>query len=136
MKTGVWLHDTIEDCRVNYNELAEKFNPQVAEVVYKVTNELGKNRAERATKTYPKIASCRLARLVKLADRIANTRYSIKTQSSMFEKYKEEYSKFKKIVKPRFINQFPDSPESLGWRTLDQLYYGSQPCKEEEVSVG
>ena len=40
---AVWLHDTIEDCRLTYNDILKISNKEVADLVYAVTNEKGKN---------------------------------------------------------------------------------------------
>ena len=63
-------HDLLEDC-CNYNDIFGVFGSEVTEIIYAVTNELGRNRKERAEKTYPKIRKNRLAVYVKLCDRIA-----------------------------------------------------------------
>ena len=44
---SAWLHDTIEDCRKTYNDIKTEFNVDVAEIVYSLTNEKGKNRKIR-----------------------------------------------------------------------------------------
>ena len=49
-----FLHDIIEDTPLSYNDVKKEFGEDVAELVYAVTNELGRNRAERHEKTFPK----------------------------------------------------------------------------------
>jgi len=66
------LHDTLEDTELSYNDLKKAFGVEVAEIVYCVTDELGRDRKERKEKTYPKIRSNWKAGVVKLCDRIAN----------------------------------------------------------------
>lgn len=92
-----WLHDVIEDCRITYNDLVGDFNPTVANIVYALTNEKGKNRAERANgKYYQGIVEQENAVFVKLCDRIANVEYS-KSQNAiggMFRKYDKENKDF------------------------------------------
>jgi len=90
------LHDTCEDCRITYNDLKKEVGEEVANIVYAVTNEKGKNRAERAnTKYYKGIRKTEFATFVKLADRLANVSYSkTKGKEGMFEKYKKENPKF------------------------------------------
>ena len=105
------LHDILEDCGKNYSDIVKICNKQVfvaqldidsakmiADIVYNVTNELGKNRKERSTKTYPKIASCKLSTFVKLCDRIANGKFSyyINDEKGMFNLYKNEQPEFYK----------------------------------------
>lgn len=73
---AVWAHDLIEDTRTSYNDVKMYLGQAVADVVYALTNEKGKNRAERANDAY--YAGIRLTRgavFVKLCDRIANVRY-------------------------------------------------------------
>lgn len=90
-----WLHDTIEDCRLTYNDILQSTNERVAELVYALTTEKGKNRAERANKKYyDDINKTAYAVFIKLCDRLANVDYSKKTGSSMFEKYKQEHEHF------------------------------------------
>ena len=45
-------HDLIEDCRTSYNDVKEHLGQEVADIVYAVTNEKGKNRKERANEKY------------------------------------------------------------------------------------
>ena len=39
--SAVWLHDTIEDCRITYNDLKKVFGAEIAEMVFAVTNNRG-----------------------------------------------------------------------------------------------
>ena len=90
-----WLHDTIEDCRLTYNDILNISNKNVAELVYAVTNDKGKNRNMRAGLTYYKgIKLVSFATFVKLCDRLANIKYSKETKSKMFSVYKREHDKF------------------------------------------
>ena len=49
-----WCHDTIEDCRVTYNDIKNTLGDDVANIVYALTNDKGKNRKERAGDNYYK----------------------------------------------------------------------------------
>lgn len=90
-----WCHDVIEDTRQTYNDVKRATNAEVAELVYALTNEKGRNRAERGNdKYYTGIRRTPYASFVKLCDRIANVRYSILTNSPMFEMYKKENKEF------------------------------------------
>lgn len=94
---AVWLHDTIEDCRLTYNDILKISNKEVADLVYAVTNEKGKNRKERANAKYYKgIRNTEFATFIKLCDRLANAEYSRETKSRMFDVYKEENESFLK----------------------------------------
>jgi len=93
---GCWLHDVIEDCDVSYNEVKQEFGESIAEIVYAVTDELGRNRKERKLKTYPKIAAIEAATCVKLCDRIANLNQTIiDKESRLLSMYLEEHNEFK-----------------------------------------
>ena len=92
---AVWGHDTIEDTRTSYNEVKEALGQEAADIIYAVTNEKGRNRAERANAAYYKgIRETPGAIFVKLCDRIANVQYGKLTKSSMFEKYGKENLNF------------------------------------------
>jgi (p)ppGpp synthase/HD superfamily hydrolase len=93
-----WLHDTVEDAGVTYNDIHKVFGEFVAEVVFAVSNEKGKNRKERNEKTLPGIAKNRTAVFVKLCDKIANTLYSKNSSSSMHAKYSSEFEHFKNVL--------------------------------------
>lgn len=92
---AVWAHDTIEDTRVSYSDVKNVLGQEAADIVYAVSNEKGKNRAERANdKYYEGIKNTPGAVFVKLCDRIANVQYSKMTKSRMFELYKKENTNF------------------------------------------
>jgi len=90
-----WAHDLIEDCRLTYNDIRMELGSEVADIVYALTNEKGKNRKERANyKYYEGIRNTKGATFVKLCDRIANVKFSKLEGSSMFEAYKSEQAHF------------------------------------------
>ena len=69
------LHDTIEDTETSYEELAGQFGRGIADVVREVTDDKSLPKAERKhlqIEHAPQLS--RAARLVKLADKIANLR--------------------------------------------------------------
>jgi (p)ppGpp synthase/HD superfamily hydrolase len=92
------LHDCIEDAKIEYKQLASRFGERVADIVYCVTDELGRSRDERHEKTYPKIRSNPDAIIVKLADRIANAEFSTVSRSSQMDKYRREFPGFKQAL--------------------------------------
>lgn len=115
------LHDTIEDTGTTFEEVKEVFGEEIANAVYAVTDELGRNREERKGKTYPKIRRNLDARIVKLADRIANTEESIKTSEKKFKMYKEEFWEFH-LALYGFQTYFDhDSSFHKMWRHLAEL---------------
>tara|TARA_R110000868_G_scaffold12456_8_gene59564 strand:+ start:3198 stop:3698 length:501 start_codon:yes stop_codon:yes gene_type:complete len=103
-----WCHDLIEDTRQTYNDVKSKTSLMVAEIVYALTNEKGKNRKERANDKYYKgIRETPYAVFVKVCDRLANFQYSIDSQSSMAKKYKQENDEFiKNLFVPDYQEMF------------------------------
>jgi hypothetical protein len=67
------LHDTVEDTDTSFDELEQRFGPQVASVVREVTDDKSLDKPERKRLQVEKAASkSREAKLVKLADKISN----------------------------------------------------------------
>lgn len=97
-----WLHDIIEDTDVTYYELKLHFGKSIADLVYSVTDEPGRNRKERHEKTYPKIAIWSSAKILKSADRLANVRYSYKIGGNKLKMYKSEHDTFVCLTKVKF----------------------------------
>lgn len=107
-------HDLIEDTEVSEKILEEKFGPEVADIVYCVSNERGRDRKERNFKTYPKIWRNDLAIFVKLSDRLANTHNSKTTGHKLFDTYRKEYPVFKYALNVKGL--YPDM-----WKELDSI---------------
>jgi (p)ppGpp synthase/HD superfamily hydrolase len=109
LELACWGHDLIEDTRCSYNDCRTVLGEYAANIIYAVSNEKGKNRAERANdKYYEGIKNTEGAVFVKLCDRIANVQYSNLTKSRMFNMYKMENEHFVKSIfieryKPMFI---------------------------------
>jgi (p)ppGpp synthase/HD superfamily hydrolase len=72
-----WLHDVLEDTATSKTELVRNFGEEIADIVYRVTDEPGADRTERKRKTYRKIRGHYNATTVKLCDRIANVEASL-----------------------------------------------------------
>jgi (p)ppGpp synthase/HD superfamily hydrolase len=106
--SACWSHDLIEDCRVNYNDLKSMFGEEIAEIVYSLTNEKGRNRKERANrKYYQGIMENNISTFVKVCDRLANMTYSKDSGSTMYNKYKKENNEFIDLLfKYRFYDMF------------------------------
>ena len=99
---SIWLHDTLEDCRITYNDLKKVFGIEISEMVYAVTNLRGRTRSERASEEYYQgIRETPYASFIKLCDRMANYSYSIpRGNSRMKEVYDSEMADFIKKVIP------------------------------------
>ncbi len=112
------LHDTLEDTALSYNDLKQAFGVEVAEIVYAVTDEIGRNRIERKSKTYPKIRSNWKATVVKICDRIANMEHSKIYNPKLFEMYKKEHEDFcKNLMSP----DHPHNETNKAWERLNKL---------------
>jgi len=103
IRLACWGHDLIEDTRVSYNDVKNRLDDSgysyIADIIYAVSNEKGKNRKERANeKYYEGIRSTPGAVFVKLCDRIANVQYSKMMKSRMFEVYGKEQFEFQRML--------------------------------------
>jgi len=93
---AAYLHDVLEDTTFALDDFSE----DVVALVKAVTDEPGKNRKERKSKTYPKIFSFGIhATAVKLADRIANVLSSRYNDQRLFKMYKDEFEEFEKALR-------------------------------------
>ena len=93
-----FIHDVLEDTATSYSDLKKEFGEEIAEIVYCMTDEMGRNRKEKKEKTYPKIRSNPYSIILKLCDRIANVRHSKATAEdgkSFSVMYKKEYIGFR-----------------------------------------
>ena len=104
---AAFYHDSIEDARLSYNDVMkiakglmdEEQAYLATEIVYALTNEKGRNRAERANEKYfAGIRETPYAPFVKLADRLANTSYAFSKGTAdslrMSKVYREELPGF------------------------------------------
>lgn len=110
---GGYYHDSIEDARLTYNDvmktargmLTEEQAFLATEIVYALTNDKGRTRAERAGEKYYKgIRETPYAPFVKLCDRLANITYSCAgvdgSNIRMKEVYKSEMPHFLASINP------------------------------------
>lgn len=110
---GGYYHDSIEDARMTYNDvvktarrfLTEEQVLMAAEIAYALTNDKGRNRAERAgEKYYQGIRETPYAPFVKLCDRLANITFSCsgvnRDSLRMKEVYKAEMPHFLSSINP------------------------------------
>lgn len=116
MRCAGYLHDSVEDTSRSYNDIKKRFGENVAELVYAVTNELGRNRKERNEKTYPKIRGNDRATALKLADRIANVEYGL-ANGGKNDMYASEHADFSSAIRV----ETADERINRMWRHLGQL---------------
>lgn len=99
MLLSAWLHDAMEDVGYTKNDIKKLAGPKVADIVYLVTDHKGANREERKPlEYYQALTTSPNAIVIKLADRIANARNSIKNNHSMGVAYIKEYKHFKEML--------------------------------------
>jgi len=122
MFLAAWGHDLIENADQTYNNVKKRLGETCAELIYAVSNEKGKTRAERANdKYYEDMKKIEGAVLVKICDRIANVSYSkffsLKTDSYLM--YKKEQREF---LKHLGFDTFKDHPYRLAFDELNVLF--------------
>ena len=134
---AAFYHDSIEDARLSYNDVMKTASQWMdkeqaflaTEIVYALTNEKGRNRAERANeKFYEGIRAVPYAPFVKLADRLANTLYAFSKGTAdslrMSKVYREELPRFLEALKVdgddvRF--SLPEAMVEALWNAIPQV---------------
>ena len=128
---GAYYHDAIEDARRTYNDVlrtARQFMDEeqallAAEIVYALTNDKGRTRAERAGERYYQgILSTPYAPLVKLADRLANATYSFRHLNE-----KNDFSGLNAQMKEVYRREMPHFLQSITVPNTDDLRYQLPP---------
>ena len=109
---GAYYHDSIEDARLTYNDVMRLARNEMTieqammatEIVYALTNDKGRTRAERAGEKYYKgIRETPYAPFVKLCDRLANITYSCTgegNKGTRMKVYKGEMPHFLPAINP------------------------------------
>ena len=137
---AAFYHDSIEDARLSYNDVMkialglmdEEQAFLATEIVYALTNEKGRNRAERANeKYYEGIRAIPYAPFVKLADRLANTSYAFSKGTAdslrMSKVYREELPEFLEALKVDGQDKRFQLPEAM----VEALWDVIPPCGSE-----
>lgn len=113
---AAYFHDSIEDARLTYNDvrhIAEEYMDKeqayvAAEIVYALTNEKGRNRAERENERYFEgIRKTPYASFVKLCDRYANYSFSKEEGSGMAKAYEKEMPIFLEGIGAQNVELIP-----------------------------
>jgi guanosine-3',5'-bis(diphosphate) 3'-pyrophosphohydrolase len=94
------LHDTIEDTETTRHELRARFGERIAAIVAEVTDDKSLAKEERKRLQIEKAAGkCECARLVKLADKIANLGdLNTSPPAEWSEARKQEYFRWARAV--------------------------------------
>lgn len=115
---AAYYHDSIEDARLTYNDVmrtARKYMDEphalmATEIVYALTNDKGRTRAERAgDRYYQGIRTTPYAPMVKLADRLANMTYSNQNTNEANRRMRKVYCD----EWPHFIGQITVKNDDL-----------------------
>ena len=120
---AVYFHDSLEDTRITYNDLKkllQSLNEQgctiqvteAAEMVYALTNDKGRTRAERAGEQYYQgIRTTPFAAILKLCDRLANVRFStlFLPEQRMVQVYRDENAHFLEAVTTDAVTPVPQA---------------------------
>ena len=123
---GAYFHDSMEDARLTYNDVMrtakeymdDKQALMATEIVYALTNDKGRTRAERAGERYYQgIRETPYAPFVKLADRLANIHYSFthtnEANARMKQVYAEELPHFLEAIDGRMEDQRYSLPAAM-----------------------
>jgi (p)ppGpp synthase/HD superfamily hydrolase len=109
---AAWLHDVIEDTAATYQDIKAMFGKDIAELVWAVTDEMGRNRAERKKKTLPKTLMTNKTAILKLADLTANIEDSIRREDDLRQMYIKEWPETREAFRQTFVNH---DPEMMGF---------------------
>jgi (p)ppGpp synthase/HD superfamily hydrolase len=105
---AAWLHDSIEDRLLTFEQVHREFGPRVSALVWSVTDGRIGNRAFRKAASYAKMQKVPKAILLKIADRIANVRACVKTENEkLLAMYQKEQAEFQKQLQQVSEKAYP-----------------------------
>lgn len=106
-----WLHDTLEDTQTTAMELKVEFGYEVFDMVWAVTA-VGENREAGTADTIRKLEQCPQAIPVKMADRLANMRFSRSEyeagRGDRIKKYTQELDKYAPLFKSCNLDMYKE----------------------------
>lgn len=115
---AAWLHDVVEDTPVTTREIYAIFGDRIGDLVDALTDGDGATREIQKLKPYRMLPLVNGGATVKLADRIANVRFSTLQEAHMYlDIYRREYSGFRAALHK------PQLDEDM-WLHLDMLLTG------------
>jgi len=129
-----YLHDTLEDTDTSAATLSQLFSEHVGTAVQAMTDEKGLTRRERKALTYARMANeingfamsdgfpvaIGTAMRVKLADRLANLRSSVRSNPGLLAMYRKEAVAFRDAL------YLPNHSDAM-WLEYDSLIAGVTP---------
>jgi (p)ppGpp synthase/HD superfamily hydrolase len=115
-QAAAWLHDAVEDTPLRLERVRAELGMAVAELVWAVSDGPGPNRATRKAGLYRRLGRASAdARLVKLADRIANLEHAVgRGDLGYAALYASEHPAFRSAL-------FRAREHAEAWRVLDDL---------------
>jgi len=120
LTAAAWLHDVVEDTSVTIEEIYTEFGDRIGDLVDALTDGPGETRLEKKAKPYATIPNVPGAVIVKLADRIANVRFTM-VEGAKAERYRMTYKK----EHAGFCNALSKEGEATEmWYLLDNLLTG------------
>ncbi len=120
LTAAAWLHDVVEDTDVTIEEIYAEFGNRIGNLVDALTDGEGSTRIEKKQKPYSTIPNVPGSVIVKLADRIANVRHTIK-EGPAADRYRETYKK-EHAGFCHALNKTGEAKEM--WYVLDNLLTG------------
>ena len=100
-----YLHDTLEDTKVVPAQIQTGFGMHVYEMVFAVSG-FGSTRANRTENTVTKLHNYPAAIALKMADRLANTRFSYVNSRQHLLTYKNELPLYADLFKTTNIEMY------------------------------
>jgi (p)ppGpp synthase/HD superfamily hydrolase len=113
LRAMAYVHDTLEDTNLTYEALEAYCGVRVAQGVKAVTEPKGSNRAWRHSVAYPEIRKSLDARILKLADRIAN----VEVGGGKVDMYVKEHPDFRRAL---YVADDPPVVQAM-WDYLGEL---------------
>ena len=86
LKTATLLHDVLEDTAVDFQTLSAAFTPHIADIVLKVTKINEEHTLDFERRYYHEMGANPLSVYVKIADKMANGRQTLKNKSAWHAK--------------------------------------------------
>jgi (p)ppGpp synthase/HD superfamily hydrolase len=125
MLGAAYLHDSMEDAKQTFNDIAKVAGKEIAGVVLKVTDVPAENRLMKHLLTMGKTVSDYRSILLKMFDMLANASYSKEHQSRMFPTYVEEYLYRRPIFMKAltwYVGDVDHETLRLLWKKLDEVH--------------
>jgi len=115
-----WLHDVVEDTKLDHKFIAKNFGDVVADIVHCVTFKEGRSRKEKWLLNASKLVGNHDATIVKLADRISHYESGLSRAEGKLDMYVKEYPMFRGTLVT--AEHQCDRCETALWDRLNSLH--------------